>query len=175
MKVNDIMKEELPVFYKKYTDLIPKNIELTTCLIESREYLHNYYSKLTEDQSHYRYAQNKWTLKEILLHIIDTERIMAYRALCIARNDANELPGFDQDDYVTESNANSRSIDGLLIEYLAVRQSTLLLFESFTNTQRLRIGIANNNTISVRALGFIISGHERHHLRVANKMYFNLN
>jgi hypothetical protein len=106
-----------------------------------------------------------------LLHLIDAERIFAYRALRFARNDKTELPGFDENSYVDEANANQRSIQDLLTELLVVRQASLTLFKSFSEEQLLCKGIASNNPMSVRALGFIIIGHQNHHQKVFEERY----
>src|SRR5690606_18442301 len=126
---------------------------------------------LDENQGLYSYAHGKWTLKEVLIHCIDTERIMSYRALRFARNDQTELPGFEQNDYVPQSEANSRKMADLIEEYKILRQSTILLFKSFSDDVLKRAGVANGNPISVRALGFVISGHELHHLNVCKERY----
>jgi uncharacterized damage-inducible protein DinB len=123
------------------------------------------------DKFDYRYAEGKWTIKDILLHLIDSERIFAYRALRFARNDKTELPGFDENSYVDEANANQRSIQDLLTELLVVRQASLTLFKSFSEEQLLCKGIASNNPMSVRALGFIIIGHQNHHQKVFEERY----
>ena len=123
------------------------------------------------DKFDYRYAEGKWTIKDIIQHIIDAERIFAYRALRISRNDQTQLAGFEENDYVENTNANGRSIQGLLTEFSAVRHSNLLLFKSFSNEQLTRLGMASNHTISVRALGFLIIGHQKHHQKVFQERY----
>lgn len=112
----------------------------------------------------HRLADNEWTIKEILVHIIDDERIYAYRALRYARNDTTELPGFEQDEYVPYSMANVRSLDAILHELAAVRRSTIALFESFDDTALQRRGIGSGNIMSVRAAAYHIAGHELHHI-----------
>ena len=123
------------------------------------------------DKFDYRYAEGKWTIKEIIQHVIDTERVFAYRALRISRNDKTPLPGFDENDFVLNTNANDRHLQSLLTELSIVRQSTLALFKSFSEEQLKRIGIASNNEISVRAIGFIIIGHQKHHQRIFQERY----
>ncbi|MEL6864768.1 MAG: DinB family protein [Bacteroidota bacterium] len=130
-----------------------------------------FWLSIPEDRWEYAYAPDKWTIKEILLHIIDTERVFAYRALRISRNDLTPLPGFDQNDYALYSEANSRSVASLIDEYLAVRESSILLFSSMSEGALLRLGTANNAPCSPRALGFIIAGHENHHLRILRERY----
>jgi hypothetical protein len=117
------------------------------------------------------YAPGKWTLKEILGHLIDDERIFAYRALCVARLDPAPLPGFDENAYVAATNFASRSIEDLLGEYRAVRAATIALFVSLTPDEWLRKGTVNGYTASVRGLAFHVAGHELHHLRVIRERY----
>ncbi len=105
------------------------------------------------------------------MHIIDDERIYAYRALRFARNDETELPGFEQDDYVLYSRANERSIENILGEYEVVRSSTIALFDSLPEDSCLRMGIANNNKVTVRALAYHIAGHELHHINIIKEKY----
>jgi len=117
------------------------------------------------------YAPGKWTLKEVLGHLIDDERIFAYRALCVARCEPLSLPGFDEKQYVAAASFESRSIADLLREYRAVRAATTALFESLTSTEWLRTGMVNGYVASVRGLAFHIVGHELHHLRVIRERY----
>lgn len=123
------------------------------------------------DKFDYRYAEGKWTIKEIIQHIIDTERIFAYRALRFSRNDKTALPGFEENDYVDNTNANARGLQDLLTEFSAVRHSNLLFYKSLSEEQLKRVGTASNNQISVRALGFIIIGHQKHHQKVFQERY----
>lgn len=133
--------------------------------------VHAVFANLSEAQAEKGYAPGKWTLKEMLLHQIDTERVFAYRALRFARGDSQNLAAFDQDDYVTHSGANARPVASLLAEYDAVRAATLALFESFTEEQLNRHGMANGGPTTVRALLYILPGHEAHHLNVIRERY----
>lgn len=126
---------------------------------------------LSDEQLQYRYAEGKWTIKDIVGHLIDAERIFAYRALRFARKDATDLAGFDENSYVPASNANERSIQDLLAEFTVVRAATFALFKSFSDEMLTLSGTANNNPISVRALAYIIGGHEMHHLAVIKERY----
>ena len=137
------------------------NLRTTTELMRS----------LAEDKLTYRYAEGKWTIKEILAHLIDDERIYAYRALRFARNDQTELPGFEQEDYAIESGANERSLDDLLAEFAIVRKSTIALFNSFPDHVLTRSGVANGNVMSVRAIAYHLAGHELRHLNVIKERY----
>ena len=120
------------------------------------------------------YAQGKWTIKDILQHLIDCERIFNYRALTFARNDKTELPGFEENDYARETNANKRSLDELISEFVNVRKSTMDLFAAFDENMLMRMGKCNDRSVSVLALGFVIAGHELHHARIIRERYFPL-
>ncbi|MFV5686090.1 DinB family protein [Flavobacterium sp. GB2R13] len=141
--------------------------ELEICLHDFIRFVQN----IPMDKFDYRYAEGKWTIKDIIQHIIDTERIFGYRALRISRNDKTSLPGFEENDYVDNTNANDRNIQDLLAELSAVRHSNLFLFKSFSEEQLKRIGIASNTSISVRAIGFILIGHQKHHQKVFQERY----
>jgi uncharacterized damage-inducible protein DinB len=117
------------------------------------------------------YAPGKWTIKEVLVHIVDDERIYAYRALRIGRGDTTPLPGFEQNDYVPYSRAGGRSVRSILKEYESVRRATLTLFRSFTEEDLSRKGTANNYVYSVRGLLYHMAGHELHHLNILRERY----
>ncbi len=119
----------------------------------------------------HRYAPGKWTVKEVIGHLIDDERIFAYRALCVARGDTRPLPGFDENDYVASTDFESRPLAALIAEYRAVRAATLALFEPLTSEEWLRRGIVNGYEASVRGLAFHMAGHELHHLRTLREKY----
>ena len=131
-----------------------------------------FFKSIPEEKWDYRYQDGKWTIKEVILHVIDAERIFAYRALRIARNDATPLPGFDQDIYVPESNAENRSANSIIEEYKTVREATHSLFINMSNEAISRIGTASDNPISPRALAWILLGHEQHHISVIKERYF---
>lgn len=127
--------------------------------------------RLSPSQAGYRYAEGKWSVKEVIGHMIDNERVMAYRALCIARGERQSLPGYDQDDYVEHAGFDDRSLESLSAEYDAQRNANVSLFNSFTDEQTRRTGTANDVTLSVRAVVHIIAGHERHHLNLLREKY----
>ena len=129
------------------------------------------FNALPAEKASYAYAEGKWTLKEMLQHIIDTERIFAYRAVAIARKEVIGLPGFDENNYAANSKANSRNWDSLLMEFAAVRTATDLLLNSFDEEQLLQQGTTNNNPTTVNAIAFIIYGHIIHHLNIINERY----
>ncbi len=161
---------EYAPFYKRYIELAP-DFSIDEALQQSSHSFFSFFENLSDEQALFKYAPNKWTLKEVLLHCIDTERIMSYRALRFSRNDKNELIGFDQDEYVLESNANQRQIKDILNEYKSVRKSTFDFFAGFDSKVLVRSGIASGNRMSVRALGYVISGHELHHLEICKTRY----
>jgi uncharacterized damage-inducible protein DinB len=167
---NQIPDNEYSAFYKPY--IIESNSDN---LIEDLEISLHQFIKFVQDipmdKFDFRYAEGKWTIKEIIQHLIDSERVFSYRALRISRNDQTPLPGFDENLFVENTNANSRSLQDLLTEMAVVRQSTLSLYKSFTSEQTLLIGTASNAAISVRAIGFIIIGHQNHHKKVFIERY----
>ena len=115
--------------------------------------------------------EGKWTIKDILLHLIVAERIFAYRALRIGRGDTTPLASFEENDYVPNANANLQSLENLLEEFQLVRKSTLLLFKKFSEEQLTYLGTSSDHSISVRAIGFLISGHQNHHLKIIQERY----
>jgi len=146
-----------------------------TTLIEELEISLHQFIKFVQnipmDKFDYRYAEGKWTIKDIIQHIMDCERIFAYRALRFSRNDSSSLLSFDEDTYANNTNANGRSIQDLLTEFSALRHSNLLFYKSLSEEQLKRIGTASNNQISVRALGFVIIGHQKHHQKIFEERY----
>ncbi|HET8846992.1 MAG TPA: DinB family protein [Ktedonobacteraceae bacterium] len=130
-------------------------------------------SALPEGKLISRCAEGEWTIKEILVHVIDTERIFAYRALRFARNDTTPLAGYDQVDYASYSGANERSIEDILEEFTFVRQATLALFNSFGEEVFTRSGPANQHNISVRSLLYQMAGHELHHVASIKENYLS--
>ena len=154
-----------------YINQIPAGHDPLTALRTQPAALHAIFAGLSETQTEKPYAEGKWSLKEMLLHQIDSERIFAYRALRFARADGQDLRGFEQDEYVAHSQANARTAASLLAEYDAVRAATVVLFESFGETELSRRGTANGGPASVRALLYIIPGHELHHLNIIRERY----
>ena len=128
---------------------------------------------IPEERRNYRYAPEKWTIQEVLQHIIDSERVFAYRALCFSRHDATPLPGFDENSYAVYARASTRSWDKIVEEFKVVRRSSELLFRSFDEEQLQARGIASNNPNYVLALGFIIIGHAIHHADIIKERYLN--
>ena len=155
-----------------YIGLLPDDNRVLDHLEASLREVTEYARSLSEEQLAYRYAPGKWTVKDILAHLSDDERIYVYRALRFARNDPTELPGFDQDPYSLHARANARPIGDLLDELAAVRGATLAFFASLDDAALLRRGVANGHPISVRATAYHIAKHKRHHLQIMQKRYF---
>ncbi len=170
MNSNQLPVNEYSQFNATYINALD-NVELLEELEISLHDFIRFVQNIPMDKFDYRYAEGKWTIKDIIQHIIDAERIFGYRALRISRNDQTPLPGFEENDYVENTDANSRSIQGLLTELSALRHSNLLMFKSFTEEQLTRMGTASNHSISVRALGFLIIGHQKHHQKVFQERY----
>lgn len=171
MKPTQLQPTEYASYYGNYIAQVSDEYTLIEELEISLHRFIKFVQNIPMDKFDYRYAEGKWTIKDIIQHIIDAERVFAYRALRFARNDTTELPGFEENDYVDEANGNQRSIMELLTELSAVRHATLLLFKSFNEEQLLRIGIASENPMSVRALGFVMIGHQNHHQKVFEERY----
>ncbi|MEQ9466361.1 MAG: DinB family protein [Ekhidna sp.] len=162
--------KEVPEFYQGYIRALGEG-ELVPLLLKTGDEFITFCRRLTEPQGHYKYAEDKWSIKDIILHVTDAERIFAYRALRFARNDKTEISGFEQNDYVLEANADSRTIHNLLSEFTNVRAATLDMFSSFSEKVRKRTGVSNGVEMSVETLGYIISGHLMHHLNIIHERY----
>jgi len=170
MTILDLKSDEYIPYFKGYIDLAV-DVELIPGLISGLNTNLDFYKSIEDSKLDYRYTKGKWSIKEIISHLIDTERIFCYRALRFARQDKTTLLGFNENDYVDVSNASNRSLDSLLKEYESVRQATLTLFKSFDNQTLKSKGIAGAGEVSVRALGFLIIGHEIHHNNVIRRLY----
>ncbi|MCB9019361.1 MAG: DinB family protein [Chitinophagales bacterium] len=157
-------------YQKTYFDLVPAGdlVDLITNQFNDTETL---LLRLSDDQAGHAYAPGKWTIKEVINHLVDCERIMCYRALCIARGEQTSLPGFEQDDYVTASGANERSMKDLVNEFRTVRQASISLLRTFDDAALSRLGTANHHTVSVNALCHVIAGHELHHMKIIRERY----
>jgi uncharacterized damage-inducible protein DinB len=163
---------EYAPYYEKYISLVP-GTDPTAALEAQRPRTLQLLAGRSEADGEFRYAADKWTVKEVLGHLADCERIFTYRALRIARGDKTPMEGFEQDDYVRGGGFDERTLASLLEEFAQVRGATLALFRSFTDEAWLRRGIANKNEVSVRALAFITAGHELHHRQILQERYFS--
>jgi len=169
--INKPDEGEYAPYTNMYIDLLPDDGLVLKHLSENSRGVIDFIQSISEDKLTYRYAENKWTIKEILVHIIDDERIFAYRALRYARNDTTELPGFEQDDYALNSFANERDMKSLIDEYKSVRDSTIAFFHGLDDKVLIRTGIAEGNIMSVRAAAYHIAGHESHHINIIKEKY----
>jgi len=158
-------------YYSGYMKYIPEDKNIIEVLQQGRDNLQSLIDSMTEEKGNFAYAEGKWSVKEVLGHLADVERVMSYRALCIARGEKQSLPGFEQDDYVKAAGFNQRSLTSLAEELLQVRNSSIALFKNFTDEDGLRSGRANNYDTTARAFMFIIAGHELHHMKILNERY----
>ena len=158
-------------YFVKYTALV-KETNIVEAFEVQKTAIENFYKNISEEKSNYAYAENKWTLKEMLQHIIDTERVFAYRALAIARKDTATLPSFDENEYAANAKANKRTWASLMNEMNVMRESTILLFENFTEEMLRCVGKFSSLSGTPELLGFIIVGHVYHHIKIAEERYF---
>ncbi|QJD83173.1 DinB family protein [Cohnella herbarum] len=163
-------KEEYAEYYDQYVRLVPEG-KISDILARQLEQTSAYLSDIPEQIGNFRYAPDKWSLKEVIGHINDNERIMAYRLLRIARGDKTSLAGYDQDEFMKGVNFDGYSLADLIDDYISVRKATLTLIRGLTDEQTSRSGTANDNAISARALAYIISGHETHHINIIRERY----
>jgi uncharacterized damage-inducible protein DinB len=161
---------DFPEYYARYISRVD-----TDSIAEAvRKYaadLENFYTTLPDSKADYAYAAGKWTLKEVLQHVIDTERIMTYRMLRIARNDQTPLPSFDENSYTENARANERSFEELKEELKAVRRSSDLLIKSLSEEQLSSTGTASNLPVTANAVGYIVFGHLLHHKAIIEERY----
>ena len=170
MTKDQLNTNEYNPYYQAYIDKAGE-LDVIEGLKENGDATISFLESLSEEQFDYAYSEGKWTIKELIQHTMDTERIFTFRALCFARKDKTTLPGYDQDEYAVTSEANKRSKQSLLNEYKALRLATVALFESFTDDMLKQLGNANSSNISVRAIGFILIGHENHHCQIIKERY----
>lgn len=168
--IHTLYLKEYNPYYSQYIELV-KDRPLLELLARGLVDTVSFFDSLPHTKLEYKYAPGKWTPKEILQHLIDTERVFSYRALFIARSINTDLKGFDQDEFATTANANNFSTEMLIEDYIAVRISTITLFKSFTPETLEKIGVASNSDLSVRACGYIVGGHEMHHCIIIKERY----
>ncbi len=157
-------------YYKTYVSLVPEGDIVTILTDQMRETVGSM-SMLSEEKCGYRYAPGKWSIKEVIGHVVDTERIMSYRLLSIARGEKISLPGYDENAYVEEAGFDNSSMRILLEHFVAVRQATIQLVKSLSTEALARKGTANGHEVSVSALMLIIAGHELHHRNIISERY----
>ena len=165
-----LSEDEYGVYYKAYIEKAPIG-NLQQSLLIGKQQMLELFASISEDKHHYRYAPDKWSVQDIIQHIIDAERVFAYRALRFARQDKTGLPGFDQDYYALMTDADQRDFQDLVAEYQEVRQASVRFFQSLSDSALAYIGTASSAPMSARAIGFIIAGHEQHHAQVLRERY----
>lgn len=163
----------MPDFFDRYINAV-ENIPIVEALEKYGAFTNEYNIEILNLLGEKVYAPGKWTIKNIIQHVIDTERIMSYRALRFARKDSTPLPGFDEDYFAMNTKADNRTLNDLLEEFNIVRKSSIALFKSFNDEMLKQTGISFNKAISVLALGFTIAGHQIHHLNIIRKNYYPL-
>lgn len=159
-----------PNQFTKYISLVD-NQELKSLLKIQEQEVVSFLNSIPDNKRLFSYAVDKWTTQEVVQHVIDAERVFAYRALAFSRQDTNTLPSFDENNYSNHSNANDRQWNDLVQEFAAVRKSTQYLYDSFSTEQLQQTGKASNYEISVNALGYLIAGHLQHHLNILTERY----
>ncbi|HEY0426901.1 MAG TPA: DinB family protein [Pyrinomonadaceae bacterium] len=165
-------KTEYNEYYETYVSLVPET-EIVRVLENQQAELQEIFEQISEEKSLHAYAEGKWTIKELLGHLTDGERIFAYRALRISRADQTPIEGFEQDGYIENSNFNQTSLPDLLNELLYVRKANLIFFQNLPENAWMRTGTASDSPVSVRALAYIMAGHIRHHIRVLRERYLS--
>ena len=163
-------KEEYAKFYANYISLVPET-NVVAALENQVADLQNLFADVSDEKANFRYAEGKWSIKELLGHIIDGERVFSYRALRISRGDATPLAGFEENSYVANSNFGNTKLADLIAEFSSLRQSNVLLFKNLSDQSWLNTGTASDATVSVRALAFIMVGHIRHHANILRERY----
>jgi uncharacterized damage-inducible protein DinB len=165
------LKDEYASYAEMYIGLLPDDRQVLRHLQNNLAATVDLILSLPEEKFCFRYAEGKWTIKEILVHLIDDERIYAYRALRFARRDRTKLPGFEQDAYALESRANDRGVKNILEELKIVREATVSLFNNFDENILMRKGVADGCVMSVRAIAYHIAGHELRHINIIKERY----
>lgn len=171
MKRADLERDEIGEFYWRYLDLIPESAGLIDTLEQNTAEISQFLQSIPQEKWKYAYEDGKWTILEMIQHIVDTERIFQYRALSLARGEKNSIAGFDHDVYASNSQANDRKPEDLIEEFKAARKSAILMFKSFKDEALSSRGIVNGNNATPRAIAFIMAGHAQHHKNIINERY----
>ncbi|MED4205609.1 DinB family protein [Neobacillus mesonae] len=164
------IENEYPKYYVPYVQSVPEG-DLTEILNDHLEKMTELFEGISEEDSLFRYAENKWSIKEVLGHITDTERIMSYRLLRVGRGDQTELAGFDENFFVRGAKSNQRSLKDLLEDFIATRNATISLIKNMPEEAWTNEGFANGSQITTRAIAYIIAGHEVHHRSIIKDRY----
>ena len=168
--MKDLQSNEYVPYQMNYIKLVSEQ-NIVKGLIDQKEEMILFFKSIPDYKQEYSYEAGKWTIKDLLLHLIDAERIFAYRALRIVRNDSTALPGFDENEYVVAANANDREFESLLEEYRTVRDATISLYKNFSISDLLKLGTASGASVSVRGIGYCVLGHELHHKQIIIERY----
>ncbi|KAA5823602.1 DinB family protein [Algibacter amylolyticus] len=171
MKVTDLTANEYNPFYETYIAKVSNDITLLEGFIEAKTQVENFFKSIPLDKLEYRYAKDKWSIKEVFQHIIDNERVFMYRCFRIARHDKTPLAGYEQNDYILPSGANKKSMASLIEEYQVVRQNFIVLLKSLSSQDLEVIGTGSGSPMSARAAAFITLGHEIHHINIIKERY----
>lgn len=171
MKITDIDKTEYADFYSGYLDLVPKQTTLMDGYKHGLINVTDFFQNIPAIKLNHAYAHEKWSVKEVFQHLIDTERVFQYRCFCIARQDKTALPGFEQNDYIAPSMAKNKSLESLTDEFASVRQSFITLLNSLRDEDLKHIGNANSNPMSARAAAFVVLGHYLWHINIIKERY----
>ena len=171
MKVKDLNSSEYDSYYNRYVGMLPDDTELRKTFELGKQDVLHFFQSIPKEKLSFRYAEGKWSVKEVLQHLIDTERIFMYRCFRISRNDDTELAGFDQDIYIDPSNADSKSIDSLIEEYRVTRNYSINLLNSLSDNDLKYVGNSNGGPMSGRVAAFTILGHEIWRIEVIKNKY----
>ena len=172
MTTSQLNPSEYHTFYKTYIDLIPDDLELIEGFKKGLKLYEDFFQDISIDKLYYKYAEGKWTVAEVLQHVIDTERIFIYRCFRIARHDNIPLAGFDQDVYIKPSAANNKTLDRLIEEYKITRQNSIVILKSLSEVDLNFMGNTDGKVMSARAAAFVVLGHELWHLKILKERYF---
>ena len=170
MFLNQLSESEYHPYFQGYISMVGEK-DMLTSMEEGMSSTLDFFRSIPGEKLEYRYEPGKWTVKDILQHLIDSERMFCFRAMSFARSENAVLPGYNEDEFASNSRANQRSLEDLLAEYEAVRRASMAMFASFDSDALKSTGIANGNKLSARAAGFLICGHEIHHKRVIEQRY----
>jgi hypothetical protein len=165
-------KNEYNEYYETYVSLVPET-DVVRVLEDQQAELADIFEKIAEEKSLYAYAEGKWTIKELLGHLTDGERIFAYRALRISRADQTPIEGFEQDGYIENSNFNQTDLSVLLAEFLYTRRANVIFFQNLPENAWTRTGTASDSPVSVRAIAYVMAGHVRHHIKILRERYLS--
>jgi uncharacterized damage-inducible protein DinB len=163
-------QKEYASYYKGYVDIVPKG-NIIKIMEKQNEQFCEFLAQVTDKKADYRYAEGKWSVKEVIGHIVDTELVFLYRALRFSRKDTQELPGFEQNDYVANSNYSQQTLGDLVEQFYLLRKTSVAFYKSLAKNTWTNKGKANGQSVTVKALSYIMVGHVIHHMQIINKRY----